>query len=143
MSLPSWDLSNVPNADQLCWDSAQPGELPTDPERFGWALQPDGYYHRMNPKTLGLIYSARAIGLSRLTEDNLEEWLYRLTCLYELGRSSLTSQTVEGPVPIPFRKEDLAYHVGLTIEVESLSEDEFDHRLRALRMEHLRAGPIE
>jgi len=102
MSL-DWNVSNVEDFKNYCWK-------PTDKE--GEVT--------LNPDTEMLIWASLAIGLGKITEDNVNEWRFRM----------LVKERIDQPIGYRFEKtkripytpsiETIRRHIGLTANVGNI-----------------------
>jgi hypothetical protein len=139
----SYDLSDIKNSDEVCWEYLPPDEL-EDGIDDTWTETDAGLFIRMNPITLALITAAEQVRLKSICQGNILEWIYRLNALFDAGKSVLMVETDEGPVPIRFQVTDLREHMGLKISVIPYAKEKFDAYIRQLRMHrHLACDDLE
>ena len=132
------DLSEIKNSDLICWEYSKPSKDLTLDD--GWEPTGDGLVMRMSPKTTGIIMASAEIHLNHISPTNLLEWIYRLECFFDAGKSYMDTMTKEGPVPIRLTLHDLRDHIGLRTNVRNWTKTRFDSRVREIRIvRHLEA----
>jgi len=68
---------------------------------------------RMSVVTESLIWSTMGVGLGKITEENVDEWMIRLAFLDKL----MGPMMVRDGEPRPFTREELVAHIGLYTNV--------------------------
>ncbi|MFC4498455.1 MULTISPECIES: hypothetical protein [Streptomyces] len=111
-----------------------PSAIPDYFER--WPKQGNGEMHELT-KFLG--FSTMTVELRQITEENIDEWLYRLDVFYSLY-GLLTIDGTERKVS----REELEGHIGLKINAGEMDRAEFDEKIAELRYyrEHNRPRPL-
>jgi len=75
----------------------------------------------LKTETRALIWSSISVGFSRLTDSNLEDWLFRLNLLFDSDVQFLT----EDGDPVKVERAMLEDHVGLRTNAAPLSKTKF------------------
>ena len=134
MSL-DWSLEDVENYDTVCFirvDKTDPGYNDISTSRYsGWSVRDDGQKYIRNPITNKLINLTMPVGLGVISQDNIEEWQYRLWWLEKvLGAEAFYVQRWI-PSSAMFNscstisEEDLRSHIGLSSNADILDRDEW------------------
>lgn len=96
-------LNNIKDFQTVCWEWRTPG------------VEKDG--KKLNPLTEGLIWSTMAIGLGEITEKNIDEWMARLAITDKLFGTMSVKWDGEKKIEMPYTREELVMHIGLTTNV--------------------------
>lgn len=102
MSL-DWDLTNIKDNETVCWIPD-----PTDD-------MPDAV--SMNPVTEALIWATLAVDIGRLTEENLDEFAYRL----HFWERMFSPYLIENGKGREMTYKEIKAHVGLSTNVMNIS----------------------
>jgi len=133
----SWDVSGIPNHRTKCFYRAKPGEL-DNVQTAGESIPlEDGHGRhlmKLRPKVAALIWASAQVGLSHVSFENIEEWLYRLDALFDAGNAFMFMNTPEGRVPVRLNRRDLELYVGLRTSAKPIPHQLFDSIIRGLRM---------
>lgn len=130
MSL-DWNASNVENAEIRI--------EPSDPAYKSIVLQPGTQWRLdgddkvlMNPITQSLIFKMSSIGLGSITEDNLDEWRYRMYWMKQIDQGSFDTSKWNGDGTFDhfhtMTFDDVKSQVGLTTNVSNRSREEWFNR---------------
>tara|TARA_Y100001963_G_scaffold20356_2_gene25990 strand:- start:4082 stop:4582 length:501 start_codon:yes stop_codon:yes gene_type:complete len=104
---------------------------------MGFKRNPDDYYvpvenkkgskvFDIQPITKHLVYETMIVGLSEITESNIDEWLIRMRLVEKLYNTSLMMRDDKGVVkPYRITIKDLQNHVGLWTNAERLTRKKF------------------
>jgi len=80
---------------------------------------------RLNPKTNALVWASMLIDLGSITPANVDEWEFRLRCLYRID----LGPTAREDTPV---REDIEQHIGLRMNVIDESRAYFMKRIRKM-----------
>ncbi len=116
MSL-NFKLDKIKDYKTVCWD----GDVMAD--------------GKMKLVTESLIWTTMQVGLGSITEENIPEWLVRLDLVDRLFGTMMVRYDGDKRVNVPFTKEDLVAHIGLTTNVSKETRTKFlkrtmDHFVR-------------
>ena len=141
----NWDLTSIKNSDHVCYQYvtfANEDAIP-NPKGGGWKKEIDGW-KRLNPVTNALITSAPYVLIPDLTYEEMDEFHYRLDCLFEVGAGFMhtTAANGEGTIPIRIQRGDLLKHIGLHLDVHRKSNQDFDTNLRSIRMMQIKESHL-
>jgi hypothetical protein len=138
-----YDITQIADADTVCYQYAESSDLGENPEEFGWTCKDGVTWSRLSPKTQAFVISAPHVHLEEITSSNIDEWLYRLDSLYDAGLGFLTTTSPEGEVPLRLRAQDVADHIGLRLTITPWDTPRFERHIRSLRMSQLNRRPYE
>lgn len=110
MSL-DYNLSEIENWQELC--------VRPESEKEEWHITP------LKPKTHALVWASMLIEMGTITEKNVDEWDFRLRCIYRLDLGPTS------PKNKPTR-EDIEKHIGLRMNVRTLPRNQFMTRCKKM-----------
>jgi len=130
MSL-NWYVANIKNSDDVCWLTATKNSV------MDGRVRGEEYLH---PITNTLIWATMAIGLSEITEKNVDEWAARYALAYKVGW--LSPLTVWNGEPVGpdgknahcfteryITRADLEQHIGLSTNANDESASAWRKRV--------------
>jgi hypothetical protein len=130
MSL-NWYVANIKNSDDVCWLTATKNSV------MDGRVRGEEYLH---PITNTLIWATMAIGLSEITEKNVDEWEARYALAYKVGW--LSPLTVWNGEPVGpdgknahcfteryITRADLEQHIGLSTNANDESASAWRKRV--------------
>jgi hypothetical protein len=119
MSL-NWNVANVKDHDNVCFYKAEKNDPDTGLVKGERYLK--GY-------TDALVWLTMSVGLDEITEDNIDEWMYRLSIEYAF-QDSTVSRCVNGEWERMYHDENsLRQHIGLYTNAGTISRDEFHAKI--------------
>ena len=135
MEYNDFDFSYVENSEEVCFDYHK-GKIPPEDDRE-WEKLHSSIWFTLKPISHAIVSMAEKIGLSKITIENVLEWYYRASCLFDAGEHFLFLDTPEGSVPIRFTAIDFRKHIGFVSSVKELKDHQFDLKLRGYRMKNI------
>lgn len=108
-----YTLTRIPDWEKRCFRPVEPGE---DLDRSMFAL-PRRNDTVMHAKTFALIFGCINIGIPSITAENHRE-VWKRICTYEKACGALCGTD---KADAPFTAEDIANHIGLTVNATPLS----------------------
>lgn len=102
----TWDLTKIANTDEVCWNG-------------------DGDDARMNGVTHALIFATIGVGLSDITEANIDEWELRLELLALTGPPMGTILVDGERKDWNASRADLEAHIGLHTNAQQWTRTQF------------------
>jgi hypothetical protein len=137
----NWDIGKIKNYVHRCFVRVREGE----PMFEEMQVKGSKWYHpeedgekdltvkqRLNPITDALIWRSLLVGLNKITEKNLDEWMYRIYCneiVFQDPFKAYDFHETEGWVERPFCKQDLIDHIGLSTNVSNTTRKQFWKKL--------------
>lgn len=119
----NWNVANVKDNDNVCFFTATENSH---------GRQAGNQY--LKASTDALIWLTMSVGLDEITEDNIDEWLYRLAIEYAINDSTLY-QIVDGKSERVYHDENsLRQHIGLYTNAGTISRKEYHEKI--LRILH-------
>tara|TARA_R100000655_G_scaffold1785_3_gene6774 strand:- start:1054 stop:1485 length:432 start_codon:yes stop_codon:yes gene_type:complete len=131
-----FDLTDIKNSEEICFDYHKGSYPPEDDDRE-WDKLRKNLWFTLKPITNALISLSQDVKLDSITNKNIVEWYYRASCLFDAGEHHLFLDTEEGSVPIRFSPIDFRQHIGMLCDMPTLSNKEFDLSLRDLRVKNI------
>jgi len=131
-----WNLGEIRNTDEVCWEHIQLSEPGLSPSRcsLGWKVDPSNelLLYRLTPKLSAIIAASYEMGTPWLADVpySQQEWAFRLELMFAVGVSFLETSTPEGSVPLPIYKSDLMRFIGLRTGAQKKNGKEFFDYLR-------------
>ena len=121
----NWNVANVKDKDNVCFFVAT-----KDNADYGFRAG-ESY---LKGETDALIWLTMSVGLDQITEDNIDEWLYRLAIEYAFQDSTI-SRCVNGEWERVYHDEtSLRRHIGLYTNAGTISRKEYHEKI--LRILH-------
>jgi len=102
-----WNLTDIKNLKDVCWVN-------------------EGDERSLNPITEAIIWSTIVVQIGKITEKNVDEWVWRLYYTSKLGRGKLIPDTDRYRNPT---RDELMLHIGLSTNVSTISRREFCSRI--------------
>ena len=130
-----YDFTYIENSEEVCFDYHKGKKPPKDDRE--WEKLNNTIWFTLKPISLALVSISEKIGLSEITIENVLEWYYRASCLFDAGEHFLFLETPEGSVPIRFTAVDFRRHIGFQGGKINLRDSEFDLKLREYRMKNI------
>jgi hypothetical protein len=113
MSL-DWSIENVENQRDLCWHKRD-------------EKAPDGEdLYDLKVLTEALIHMTITVGMSKITEQNYEEFWSRVAMLEEVHGPNIIRRTADGVESVYITLEDVKNHIGLHTNAAPMSRTKFN-----------------
>jgi hypothetical protein len=110
----NFSLDQIQNFESLCWID-------------------EGTTQRISPVTEALIFHTMAVGIPRVTDKNVDEFVLRVTGTEALVGVSLWRVNNEGAtVPRPLTPTEIRAHVGLATNASAFSHTEWKRRVNEM-----------
>lgn len=129
------DLTEIKNSEEICYDYFEGYEPPEDGRE--WEKLETNLWLSIRPVTNAIISASFDVGLDRINEANLLEWLYRTNCLFDVGKYFLFIETEEGEVPLRLRACDFKSHLNFYCDSKVVGKRDFDLSLRSIRIKNI------
>ena len=131
MSL-NWNVAKVKDKDTVCFQVAEKSN--------GYDRVKGETY--LKPFTDALIWLTMSVGLDEITEDNIDEWLYRIAIDYAM-HDSITSRCVNGEWERMHHDENtIRQHIGLYTNAARCSRKEYHEKVLRI-LAHKGKGILE
>jgi len=120
----NWSVKNVKDHDNVCYYVATKDNLE-------YGMKAGESY--LKGTTDALVWLTMSVGLTEITEDNIDEWLYRLAIEYSV-HGATNHRFVDGKwEPIYHDENSLRQHIGLETNAGTISREEYHEKvIRAL-----------
>jgi hypothetical protein len=121
----TWNVGNVKGYKTLCYQVAEKNNA-------DYGIKAGDSY--LKGTTDALIWLTMSVGLSEITEDNIDEWMYRLAIEYAMNPSTV-NRCVDGEwEPIYHDENSIRQHIGLYTNAGTISRKEYHEKV--LRILH-------
>jgi len=110
MSL-NWQLSKIKDYETVCWIN-------------------EGDQRKLSPLTECIIWGTFALDIGKITEKNVNEWMWRMAFLKQLNKGNLVYERHSDGVSKgrSFTREELVQHIGLLTNVTTMTRAQFVHK---------------
>ena len=116
----NWNVANVKDHDNVCYYVATK-------DNMDYGMRAGESY--LKGTTDALVWLTMSVGLTEISEDNIDEWLYRLGIEYSIHGSTI-SRCVDGKwEPIYHDENSLRQHIGLETNAGDISREEYHEKV--------------
>jgi hypothetical protein len=116
----NWNVANVKDHDNVCFYEAKKSDPDTG------LVKGERY---LKGFTDALVWLTMSVGLDEITEDNIDEWVYRLGIEYAIHDSTV-SRCVNGEwVRMRHDENSLRKHIGLYTNAGTISREEYHQKV--------------